>query len=65
MAPAGPPVRRDAELLEHDLGDDATIAIARGSSKPMVSAHRLIIAHSLGRTCGQQRPLTRADVAGW
>jgi hypothetical protein len=32
------------------------VAIARGSSTPMVSAHRAIIANSLGRTCGRQRP---------
>jgi hypothetical protein len=61
----GRSVRRDAELLEHDLGDDVAIAIARGSSTPMVSGHGVIIANPLGRTCGRQRPLTRANVAGW
>jgi hypothetical protein len=64
-AAAGRPVRRDAELLEHDLGDDVAFATVRGSSKPRVSGHRVIITNSLGRTCGRQRPLTREDVAGW
>ena len=57
----GRTARRDAELLEHDLGDDATDM--RGYSKPTASGHRVIaiISNALGRTCGQQR---HADAVG-
>jgi len=50
----GRTVRRDTERLEDDLGDDESGV--RGSSRPMAPAHRIIIANSLGRTCGRQRP---------
>ena len=61
----GPSARRDAELIENDLGDDAamTLPLLRGSSRPMVSDHRVIviISNALGRTCGRQR---HADAGG-